>query len=284
MVKRQVNEKKKEEMVPEGEEFDLEPEHYQEWTLEIMDPCCAPEDDMTAVMAALSQQEKIRVFDAFLNNGNVTDEQQKLLKSLTAGVVAQRSPIRSMQETALMHTQAAKQTRQHSHHAAKCRVASALEAIRIAQASLEALWITKWKPSLEAIWTQQVLTNCMYLVEAQEKLQAKTQPVASGPAEAQQLIHKVLDTCHPEATKKVKEADRQVRDIMVLQCRASQDDYVGNATEHTNDRLGFMSQVVEAFAAFKAVPHLPEVLLSYDKLLKAGHLWCQTTGGHTCRL
>ena len=108
---------------------------------------------------------------------------------------------------------------------------------REARADAEA----KVKDAMESImYAQQILQACggdgiADLQRAMELLQADTDPLAQGAAQAQQLVHQVLLNCPVGARKAVKKADRDARDIVMLRCRAEckdpkdRDDYVGRA-------------------------------------------------------
>ena len=70
-------------------------------------------------------------------------------------------------------------------------------------------------------------------------LYADTDPPARGAAEAQRLVHKVLQHCVANVEKAVKKADRDIRDVVVLQCRASCTD--------PKDRDLFLDKAKEAY-------------------------------------
>lgn len=74
---------------------------------------------------------------------------------------------------------------------------------------------------------------------AKEAIQADTDPPARGAAEAQRLVHKVLKNCPDRAEKAVKKADRDIRDVVVLQCRA--------ICEDPKDRDLFLQKATEAY-------------------------------------
>ncbi len=110
---------------------------------------------------------------------------------------------------------------------------------REARADAEA----KVKPAMESIMYAQDILQCCGgdgiadLQIVMKLLQADTDPLAQGAAQAQQLVHRVLLNCPAGAQKAVKKVDRDVRDIVMLRCRAvccdpkDRDDFLGRAAE-----------------------------------------------------
>ena len=95
------------------------------------------------------------------------------------------------------------------------------------------------------------------LAQARKVLQAQTPPYAQGAAQAQQLIRKVLGTCPTEAEKAVRKADRDVRDIVILRCRA--------CCEDPKDRDGFLVKATEAYNGELDKEVRMQLLLAYHK-------------------
>ena len=88
-------------------------------------------------------------------------------------------------------------------------------------------------------------------------LQETTKPLGRGAAQAQQLIHEVLMNCPPAAEKAVKKADRDVRDVVVLRCRAR--------CTNLKDREGFLEKATEAYDGQLDKEIRAQLLLAYHK-------------------
>ena len=93
---------------------------------------------------------------------------------------------------------------------------------------------------------------------AREKLQACTDPLAAGAAEAQRIIHNILMNCPcAKAEKALKKADRDVRDVVVLRCIA--------LNEHPQDRDGFLELAAQAHGGELDKEVRAQLLLAYHK-------------------
>ena len=205
------------------------------------------DEDMTAVMATMSQAEMRMVFEGFVNTGSMTDDQKQLLKNLMEGVLAQRDAAGAAEEVeaapntaaaaASVSTETAAQMQQKAREDAEAKVAIAVKSIDEAEKACGG-----HEPDL---------------VAAKNLLQAQTQPLAAGAAQAQRLIHKVLGTCPTEAEKAVKKADRDVRDVVVLRCRAE--------CEDPKDRDGFLVKATEAYNGELDKEVRAQLLLAYHK-------------------
>ena len=205
------------------------------------------DEDMTAVMATMSQAEMRMVFEGFVHTGSMTDDQKQLLKNLIEGVLAQRDEAGAAEEVeaapntaaaaASESTETAAQMRQKAREDAEARVAIAVKSIDEAEKACGG-----HEPDL---------------VAARNVLPAQTQPLAQGAAQAQQLIHKVLGTCPTEAEKAVKKADRDVRDVVVLRCVA--------CCEDLKDRDGFLVKATEAYNGELDKEVRAQLLLAYHK-------------------
>ena len=95
------------------------------------------------------------------------------------------------------------------------------------------------------------------LQNAIQRLQDRTDPLARGAADAQRLVHQVLSDCPSAAEKAIKKADRNVRDIIVLRCRACCVD--------PKDRDGFLVKATEAFQGDLDKAVRAQLLLAYHK-------------------
>jgi hypothetical protein len=96
------------------------------------------------------------------------------------------------------------------------------------------------------------------LMRARNLLQKITVPLALGAAEAQKAVHDALVLCtDPEAQKAIKRADRDVRDVVVLLCRAECDD--------PKDREGFLQKIIEAYDGDLDKLVRAQLLLAYHK-------------------
>jgi hypothetical protein len=99
------------------------------------------------------------------------------------------------------------------------------------------------------------------LMRARNLLQKITVPLALGAAEAQKAVHDALVLCtEPEAQKAIKRADRDVRDVVVLLCRAECDD--------PKDREGFLQKILDAYDQDLDKEVRAQLLLAYHKLMK----------------
>ena len=90
-----------------------------------------------------------------------------------------------------------------------------------------------------------------------KRLQETTEPLGRGAANAQQLIHEVPMRCPPAAEKAVKKADRDVRDVVVLRCRAR--------CTNLKDREGFLDKATEAYDGQLDKEIRAQLLLAYHK-------------------
>ena len=135
---------------------------------------------------------------------------------------------------------------------------------REARADAEA----KMKAAMESImYAQQILQACggdgiADLQRAMELLQADTDPLAQGAAQAQQLVRQVLSNCPAASQKAVKKADRDVRDIVMFRCRAECCD--------PKDREEFLARAAEAYGGKELDKEewrevRAQLLLSYHK-------------------
>ena len=95
------------------------------------------------------------------------------------------------------------------------------------------------------------------LQEARRRLQERTDPLARGAADAQRLVHRTLSRCAASAEKAIKKADRDVRDIVVLRCRACCAD--------PKDRDGFLVKATEAYEGDLDKEVRAQLLLAYHK-------------------
>ena len=95
------------------------------------------------------------------------------------------------------------------------------------------------------------------LQAAQRWLQELTDPPARGAAEAQRLLHRALSECPEGAERAIKKADRDVRDIVVLRCRACCAD--------PKDRDGFLVRATEAYEGDMDKETRAQLLLAYHK-------------------
>lgn len=96
------------------------------------------------------------------------------------------------------------------------------------------------------------------LQEALRRLKDRTEPLAQGAADAQRLVHRALEGCPPGAEKAIKNADRDVRDIVALRCRACCAD--------PKDRDAFLVKAGEAYEGDLDKEVRAQLLLSAKKL------------------
>ena len=119
------------------------------------------------------------------------------------------------------------------------------------------------KPAMESImYAQKILQCCggdgIADLQIIELLHADTDPLAQGAAQAQQLVHRALLNCPAGAKKAVKKADRDVRDIVMLRCRA--------VCKDPKDRDEFLGQAAQAYGGGELDKEVREqLLLSYHK-------------------
>ena len=94
---------------------------------------------------------------------------------------------------------------------------------------------------------------------ARHRLQAATEPPARGAAEAQRAVHSVIPRvpAFMELAEDIAKADRDVRDIVVLRCRA--------CCRDPKDREAFKEMALEAYSHELDTDAKALLLLSYSK-------------------
>lgn len=213
-----------EEIEDEDSESESEEEYEEEGDVpaqSVMD-----EEDAAAALATFSTSEHMMFWQML--GESASPQTAQWMRSVLAQFLAQREPEEN-QDMMNMASAAAVQVPPELAERAR----------REARADAEA----KVKAAMESImYAQQILQACggdgiADLQRAMELLQADTDPLAQGAAQAQQLVHQVLLSCPAGAQKAVKKADRDVRDIVMLRCRAvccdpkDRDDFLGRAAE-----------------------------------------------------
>ena len=186
------------------------------------------EADALAVLATFSTSEYMLFLKKLAHNAR--PKERKWMLEMLAQFLTQRSP---EENEDLMNAA--------SGAAFQVPPVLAERARREARADAEA----KMKAAMESImYAQQILQACggdgiADLQRAMELLQADTDPLAQGAAQAQQLVRQVLSNCPAASQKAVKKADRDVRDIVMFRCRAECCD--------PKDREDFLARAAEAY-------------------------------------
>ena len=182
-------------------------------------------DDAAAALATFSTSEHMMFWQML--EENASPQTAQWVRSVLSQFLAQREP--TNQEMMTMASAAAIQVPPELAERAR----------REARADAEA----NVKAAMESIiYAQQILQasggdGIADLQRAMELLQADTDPLAQGAAQAQQLVHQLLLNCPAGAQRAVKKADRDMRDIVMLRCRAvcidpkDRDDFLGRAAE-----------------------------------------------------
>jgi hypothetical protein len=95
---------------------------------------------------------------------------------------------------------------------------------------------------------------------AREKLRACMDPLATGAAAAERIIRKIMMNCFcAKAMKALKKADRDLRDVVVLQCCSR--------CEDPKDRDAFVELGKQTYGGeFEDKEHRAQLLLAYDKV------------------
>jgi len=226
-------------------ESDSEDEEYEEET-DVPAQSVMDEDDATAALATFSTSEHMMFWQML---GETAGQQTaQLMRSVLSQFLAQREP--ENQEMMTMASAAAIQVPPELAERARREArADAADKVKAAMASI--------------MYAQQILQACggdgiADLQRAMELLQADTDPLAQGAAQAQQLVHQVLLNCPAGAQKAVKKADRDVRDIVMLRCRA--------VCANPKDRDDFLHRAAEAYGVGELDKEVhAQLLLSYHK-------------------
>ena len=92
---------------------------------------------------------------------------------------------------------------------------------------------------------------------ARETLQACTDPLAAGAAAAQNIIHYIMMNCPCGKKKALKKAAQDIRDVVVLRCRA--------LCKDPKDRDGFLEQAARAYGSELDKEVRAQLLLAYHK-------------------
>ena len=211
------------------------------------------DEQALAVAATLSTDEWMRVFQGLMQNDVLANpvlwsslttilvaredmEQQQEMPSASAATAASISTADQLCNSALVEILTAEQLRNRALVEAEAKVIEALKAIDAAT--------EECGPFPE-------------FAEARERLLAQTVPLAGGAAQAQRLIHQILQRCCAAVEKVVKKADRGVRDVVVLRCRA--------ICTNPKDRELFLEKAAEAYDGELDKEVRAQLLLAYHK-------------------
>ena len=92
---------------------------------------------------------------------------------------------------------------------------------------------------------------------ARENLEDCTDPLAAGAAAAQNIIHYIMMKCPCGKKKALKKAAQDIRDVVVLRCRA--------LCKDPKDRDGFLEQAARAYGSELDKEVRAQLLLAYHK-------------------